>query len=212
MQNKQVQKSLPELLEKLALLNDAFADELSLGPDKIREILRRRAQKFKEMEIDEDVGELIEILEFTLNGEHFAFPLRWVGEVCRVAEITEIPGVPKFVIGVVNLRRKIYSVVDLAVLLALPAPAAANTVNPADRTPENDADTLLLTLVAEEMEFAVKIDSLNGVTSLPLRDLQEGLPTLTGPQADYFKGVTTDHLVVLDAEKLLHDKKIVVNG
>ena len=211
MQNKEVQKSLPELLEKLALLNDDFAGDLSLGPDKIREILRRRAQKFKEMEADEDVGELIDILEFTLNNERFAFPLQWVGEVCRVAEITEIPGTPKFIQGVVNLRRKIYSVVDLAALLALPAPAAATAVNPA-RTQENNADTLLLTLVAEEMEFAVKIDSLNGVISLPLSELQESLPTLSGVQAEYFKGVTLDHLVVLDAEKLLSDKKLIVNG
>ncbi len=211
MQNVETLKSLPELLEKLALLNDSFADELSLGPDKMQKILHQRAQKLKEMEMVEDVGELIDILEFTLYNERFAFPLQWVGEVCRVAEITEIPGTPKFVKGVVNLRRKIYSVVDLAVLLALPAPAAANAVNPAAQTRENSAEILLLTLVAEEMEFAVKIDSLNGVTSLPLRDLQERLPTLSGAQADYLKGVTIDHLVVLDAEKLLYDKKLIVS-
>ncbi len=210
MQNMEAQKSLPELLEKLTLLNDAFADELSLGPDKVREILHQRAQNFKEMEIDDDIGELVDVLEFTLYNERFAFPLQWVGEVCRVAEITEIPGTPKFVKGVVNLRRKIYSVVDLAVLLALPTPDVVTVVNSV-RIRDNSADILLLTLVAEAMEFAVKIDSLNGVTSLPLRDLQGGLPTLSGAQANYFKGVTIDNLVVLDAERLLHDKKLVVS-
>jgi purine-binding chemotaxis protein CheW len=213
LQNNESQKSLPELLEKLALLNGAFADELAVDSGKMREILQQRAQKFKDMEIDEDVGELIDILEFALHDECFAFPLQWVGEVCRVAEITEIPGTPKFVKGVVNLRRKIYSVVDLAVLLALPAPKATGVRPVAAGAAENGvADNLLLTLTADEMEFAVVIDGLHGVKSLPLRQLQTSLPTLSGAQADYFKGVTKDHLVVLDAEKLLMDKKLIVNG
>lgn len=213
MQNIETQKSLPELLEELALLNDAFADEFALDSDKMREILRQRAQKFKDMEIDEDVGELIDILEFALHDERFAFPLQWVGEVCRVAEITEIPGTPKFVKGVVNLRRKIYSVIDLAILLALPAPKTTGVQTVAAGTAKNGvADNLLLILTADEMEFAVVIDSLNGVKSLPLQQLQTSLPTLSGAQADYFKGVTKDHLVVLDAEKLLLDKKLIVNG
>lgn len=213
MQKIEPQKSLSELLEKLAQLNDAFTDELPLKSDKMQEILHQRAQKFKDLELEKDIGELLDVLEFSLNNEQFAFPLQWVGEVCRVAEITVIPGTPDFVKGVVNLRRKIYSVIDLATLLKLPAPdtVAANSVTPR-ATKNSAADYLLLTLISAQMGFAVVIDSLNGVKSLSMQQLQTSLPTLSGVQADYFKGVTIDHLVVLDAEKLLQDKKLIVNG
>lgn len=56
------------------------------------------------------------------------------------------------------------------------------------------------------------IDSLIGVKSLPLSQLQGCLPTLNRVQEEYLKGVTIDHLVVLDAEKFLHDKKLIVGG
>ena len=212
MQKLELEKSLPELLEKLAQLNVGLTEEKRPGPDQLRKILQQRAQNFKDMAVTEEVGETLDILEFSLRNEHFALPLQWVGEVCRVMEITEIPGTPGFVKGVVNLRRKIYSVVDLAILLALPLPETANSVKP-ERTLAQDAEGfLLLTLVSDKMEFAVIIDSLYGVSTLPLQQLQGSLPTLSGTQADYFMGVTLDHLVVLDAEKLLLDKKLIVDG
>ncbi|MEA3348675.1 MAG: chemotaxis protein CheW, partial [Pseudomonadota bacterium] len=149
----------------------------------------------------EDEGELLEILEFTLGKGCYAFSLQWVSEVCRADEITEIPGTPAFVKGVVNVRSRIYSVIDLNSLLALP-------VEP--ETVSDSADELLLILTSSEMEFAVCIDGLEGVRSLPLKRFQAGLPTLEGAQAKYFKGVTSDRLVLLDAEKLLNDKSMVI--
>ncbi len=205
-------KSLPELLEKLAELNAGLTEEKIPGPEQLRKILRQRAQTFKEMEVAEEVGKTLDILEFSLRNERFALPLPWVGEVCRVAEITEIPGTPGFVKGVVNLRRKIYSVVDLAALLALPLPETAGSVKTEQTLAQDAEGCLLLTLIADEMEFAVMIDRLYGVSTLPLRQLQGTLPTLSGAQAEYFLGVTLDHVVVLDAEKLLRDKKLIVGG
>ncbi len=204
-QNKPVaddqQRSLAELLDKLSQRRKAFSEKTQMTPEKVREILQARAREIRATGFQEDEGELLEILEFTLGQEHYAFPLKWVGEVCRVAEITEIPGTPAFVKGIVNLRSRIYSVLDLATLLTLPA----NPDGVLDL-----ADYLLLILISKEMEFAVRIDCLVGVRSLPVKRLQSHLPTLEGVQAEYFKGVTSDHLVLLDAEKLLTDKKIVI--
>jgi purine-binding chemotaxis protein CheW len=206
------QKSLASILEELSQHRDVvYCAEKSMSSDEMRELLRQRALDLRGLELETDIGETLELLEFTLLDERFAVPLQWVGEIHSVAEITEIPGTPAFVRGVVNLHRKIFSVVDLAVLLELPQAAGAVSVN-SFRGHDDGEPCLLLTLVAEEMEFAVVIDSLSGVKSLPLQDLQGCLPTLNRVQTNYFKGVTIDHLVVLDAEKLLHDKKLVVNG
>ncbi|MEA3331977.1 MAG: chemotaxis protein CheW [Pseudomonadota bacterium] len=195
------QRSLSELLEQLKEKRHVFQGQAEMTPEKVKEILRSRARDIRAGGVEDDVGELLEILEFTLGKERYAFPLSWVSEVCRVSEITEIPGTPTYVKGVVNIRSRIYSVLDLSNLLALHAHPEA--VSDSD-------DELLLILASREMEFGVCIDSLEGVNLLPLKSLQVKLSSLDGVAAEYFKGVTSDHLVVLDAEKLLNDKNIVM--
>lgn len=195
-------RSLVELLELLKQKRNAFQVQAEMTPEKAQKILQARAQELRAGGAEEDAGELLEILEFTLGKEHYAFPLKWVGGVCRVDEITKIPGTPAFVKGVVNVRSRIYSVVDLAAFLDLSVKSEAVSAL---------ADEMLLILVSGETEFAVAIDSLEGVRTLPIKSLQATLPTFRGAQAEYFKGMTTDYLVLLDAEKLLTDKKIVVD-
>ena len=195
------QKSLTELLEQLNENRKAFSRQLEMTPEKIQEILQARAREIRAVGSQEDEGELLEILEFTLGDGCYAFPLQWVSEVFRADEITEIPGAPAFVKGVVNVRSRIYSVIDLSSLLALPAKSEATSDSTGD---------LLLILTSSEMEFAVYIDCLVGVRSLLLKRLQTSLPTLEGTQAEYFKGVTSDRLVLLDVEKLLNDKSMVI--
>jgi purine-binding chemotaxis protein CheW len=61
------------------------------------------------------------------------------------------------------------------------------------------------------MEFGILADVVLGVRRIPLTDIQPSLPTLTGIREDYLKGVTGEQVVILDAEKLLSDKKITVH-
>jgi purine-binding chemotaxis protein CheW len=50
------------------------------------------------------------------------------------------------------------------------------------------------------------------VRRVPLQDIQPSLPTLSGIRADYLKGVTKERLVIIDAEKILLDEKLLVHG
>ena len=194
-------RSLSELLAELSQKQQIFSEKMSRTPERVQAILQARAQEIRAADLNEDEGALLEILEFTLGKERYAFVLKWVSEVCRVSEITEIPGTPAFVKGIVNFRSRIYSVIDLGRLLNLPA------------NPDEGIDVVgsqLLILTSRDMEFAIRIDRLEGVRSLPIKNLQPHLATLEGAKAKYFKGVTSDHLILLDAEKILTDKKIVV--
>jgi purine-binding chemotaxis protein CheW len=49
------------------------------------------------------------------------------------------------------------------------------------------------------------------VETVSLSELQPSLPTLTGIRGEYLKGVTQEGLVILDVEKVLSDKNIVVH-
>ena len=55
-------------------------------------------------------------------------------------------------------------------------------------------------------------EAVNGLEALKLiEDILETPPTLTEIGKKYLKGVTKEHIVVLEAERILNDKKIIVN-
>ena len=55
----------------------------------------------------------LHIVGFRIGRETFGIPIDLVHEIVRVPEITYVPDSPEYVEGVINLRGKIVSVVDL---------------------------------------------------------------------------------------------------
>jgi purine-binding chemotaxis protein CheW len=55
----------------------------------------------------------LQIVGFRVGRETFGVPISLVHEIVRVPEITSVPDSPEFVEGVINLRGKIVSVIDL---------------------------------------------------------------------------------------------------
>ena len=55
----------------------------------------------------------LHIVGFRIGRETFGVPISLVHEIVRVPEITPVPEAPEYVEGVINLRGKIISVVDL---------------------------------------------------------------------------------------------------
>ena len=55
----------------------------------------------------------LHIVGFRVGRETYGVPSRSVHEIVRVPEITAVPDAPDYVEGVINLRGKIVSVIDL---------------------------------------------------------------------------------------------------
>ncbi len=60
------------------------------------------------------------------------------------------------------------------------------------------------------MAFGILADAIIGARSIPLDTIQPLLPTLTGVRAAYLKGVTSEHIVIVDAGTLLSDRQVIV--
>jgi purine-binding chemotaxis protein CheW len=58
------------------------------------------------------------------------------------------------------------------------------------------------------MEFGILADAILGVRLIPQSKIQRTLPTLTDIRVEYLEGVTPERTIILDAVKLLADKKI----
>lgn len=166
--------------------------------ESIRKILRNRAMELaKPAETRIRGAHLIEVLEFTLGQERYAFPSSFVREVFPLTEITPLPGLPSHILGVVNVRGRILSVMDIRRLLEFQNVGLTNL---------NKA----IILHQAEMELAVLADEVTGVYAVDMDEGQMTLPTLSGTRESLLQGVTRDRVVVLDAGKLLASPDLLV--
>jgi purine-binding chemotaxis protein CheW len=72
----------------------------------------------------------LQVVGFRVGKETYGVPIRSVHEIVRVPEITAVPDAPEHVEGVINLRGKIVSVIDLRKRLgeAKTAPSRQNRI------------------------------------------------------------------------------------
>lgn len=183
--------------DRLATVERGLADQFAPSPDRQREILQTRARALAR-EAPAAPGERCEVLEFILAQEHYAIESAWVSEVVPLRELTPLPGLPAFVLGIIHLRGQVVSVLDLKKFFDLPDKGLTDL-------------NKVIVLSDGTMRFAILADLILGVRSLLLADLQPPLATLTDIRADYLMGVTRQREVVLDGRKLLSDPAIVVN-
>jgi purine-binding chemotaxis protein CheW len=180
---------------------DAAADLLNQGitPEKAKQILKARAQELaRETGREETAVKPLEILEFLLAYETYGIELSYVCETVPLKDITPVPCTPPFVLGLINVRGRIVSVLDIKKFFDLPEKGLT------------DLNKVII-VRNNEMEFGILVDVICGVRTIPPAELQPSLATLTGIREEYLKGVTSDSLVVLDGKKLLMDRGIIIS-
>jgi purine-binding chemotaxis protein CheW len=152
----------------------------------------------KEPEQKRETSATTEIIEFTLAGESYGIESAFVREVYPLKDFTPLPGVPSFILGVINIRGQILPVVDLKIFLNLPEKGLGEL-------------NKVIILRDEHIEFGILADAINGTKVIYNEDVLPVPPTVSGIGQEYLNGVTKECLIILNAEKLLSDKNIVIN-
>lgn len=187
-----------EIRRRIEVTRVAIERGSALSAETERDILKKRAQELaREPESDEDAAGTIETVEFDLADERYAFPLAQVRTVSVLRELTPVPCTPPFVVGIINLRGEIRTVIDLKKFFDLPARGISEL-------------NKIIIIEHGDLQLGILADAIRGVREIPPGELQPSLPTLTDVRADYLRGITSDRLVVLDAAKLLSDPRILV--
>jgi purine-binding chemotaxis protein CheW len=183
--------------ERLARLSAATVAGSQSAAERERLLAERADVLARIVAPKNDEGETVSVLEFRLGAERYAVENAAVREVHVLREITPVPGTPDFILGVVIVRGRICSVVDLARVFDLPAR-------------ERGARARVVVLADRAMEFGIVADEVVGMRAIATVTLQDSLPTMTGARQKYLRGVTPERIAVLDARRLLADKTLVV--
>jgi purine-binding chemotaxis protein CheW len=186
------------IYRRLEAINAAIERGFLPSPEERKRILKARADLLARQPGAVQVGEVIEIVEFMLANELYGIESNFVREVYPLKDYTPLPCTPPFVLGLLNVRGRIISVVNIKKFFNIPEKGLS------------DLNRVII-IHGYNMEFGILADSILGVREIAMSDIQPPLPTLTGIRQEYLRGVTGERMVVLDARKLLADKKIIVH-
>ncbi|MDD4836324.1 MAG: chemotaxis protein CheW [Dethiosulfovibrio sp.] len=160
----------------------------------ISAVLTERA---KNLATKGDLGSLDrgdEFVTFRLGKETYGISSDLVGEVFPAKDVTPLPGVPNFILGIVNVRGKIVSVNDLRAILDLPD------------SPESEH--FILVLRSKSMEIGLWVEPPVDVMTTPPRSLDPPIPSSSGA-IEYISGICKD-VVILNGDRLLSAPSLVV--
>lgn len=162
-------------------------------------VLRARARELARppvVEQHEATGR--QVVEFALAHERYAIEAAYVREALPFEDLTPLPCAPAFVRGLVNVRGRILPVIDLKRFLGLPDPGIGDLHR-------------ILVVSAANLEFGLLADVVIGIRPLSSAALQPIPAALGAAHGDYFRGVTSDRVALLDAVRLLSDPRLLVN-
>jgi purine-binding chemotaxis protein CheW len=143
-----------------------------------------------------------QFLAFRLGSNHFAVDISQVREVLDFQDITPVPKTPDFLLGVINLRGSVISVVDLRLNLNLPG--NERTVNTCILIVELkiNNDTLLIGTLVDAVEEVIEIPP-NEISPPP----RAGIALNTA----FIQGVGkrgNELLIILDIDHILTTEEI----
>ena len=143
-------------------------------------------------------GVAMNCIGFLLSDELYLIETVFLLEVIYLNEITPLPCCPPYILGIINVRGRIISIINLKNFLNLPDKGITNF-------------NRVIVVEHNGIEVGLLVDDVVESTTVFKDQLIPLISTLTAKQKEYLLGVTIDHAIVFNLEKFLSDEKIIIN-
>jgi len=141
------------------------------------------------------VDPLTQWVTFMLDGEKYGINVMQVREVLRDIEIAPVPGAPDYVLGIINLRGNVVTVIDTRSRFGLP-------------TIETNEESRIIIIEAADQTLGLLVDSIAEVADI-LQSQIEVTPNVGNDESSrYIQGVHSrddELLILVSVEKVLND-------
>jgi purine-binding chemotaxis protein CheW len=161
-------------------------------------ILSSRAERYArppEVAAQED-QDTLRTLVFLQGQERYAIPVSYVVRGVAEPHVTLLPCVPRYYRGVINLRGRILSVLDLQRFWGLPGTSAVDKAQ-------------LIVIQAGVLEVALLADTVLEMARMPIEDIVP--PVTAGIGLPHVQGVSPDGVVIVDVESLATDERLIIH-
>ena len=140
-----------------------------------------------------------QVVAFSLADEDYAVPIKNVKEIILIDGITQVPQMPHFILGVINLRGQVIPVIDLRKRLNL----TVAEINEQSRIMVSRIDGRIVGLVVDAVSQVMKIDP---------KQIQDPPETIASVTSDYITGIakiSEQMIICLDLQRILDQSQFV---
>ena len=149
--------------------------------------------------IDEDEESIANMyLTFKLAEEEYGIEIMYVTEIVGLQAITEVPDMPGFVKGVVNLRGQVIPVIDVRLRFHM-------------QPKEYDERTCIIVLSIKDVQLGLVVDTVNEVLTIDPKLISPPPKIAAANSAQYIKGmgkINDEVKILLSGEKLLFAEEL----
>lgn len=141
--------------------------------------------------------EVTQWVTFRLGEENYGVNVMQVQEVLRVSEIAPVPGAPDYVLGIINLRGNVVSVLDTRCRFGLPDHAT------------DDASRIII-IELDAQTIGILVDSVAEVEDVRSGEVDSAPAVGNEDAARYIGGVVSRKdglLILVDVQRLLNEQE-----
>lgn len=165
--------------------------------DNTAAILRTRAEQAAKKIVSDEGEKKINVVTFRVGDDVYALEADSISEVYPFAEPLPIPYTPPYIQGIIHLRGRFVSIVNLKLFFGI-------------ETQNDDLPRSILLLSDEGMEFALAVDEVLEETKLSPQALRIIPSDFNLPRPELIVGVSDEGIIVLSGKKLLGDSAMRV--
>ena len=139
--------------------------------------------------------EVLQWVTFKLDSETYGINVMQVQEVLRYTEIAPVPGAPLYVLGIINLRGNVVTVIDTRSRFGL-------------ESSEVTDNTRVVIIESEKQVIGILVDSVAEVVYLKGSEIDVAPNVGNEESAKFIQGVSNrdgELLILVDLNKLLSD-------
>lgn len=135
---------------------------------------------------------------FYLGDEKYGINVMQVQEVLRVTEIAPVPGAPMYVLGIINLRGNVVTVIDTRNRFGL-------------MSKDTDDASRIVIIETESHIIGILVDSVAEVVEMRASEIETAPNVGNEESSKYIQGVTSrdnELLILVDLNKFLSDEEM----
>ncbi|WP_101760490.1 chemotaxis protein CheW [Oceanicoccus sp. KOV_DT_Chl] len=140
---------------------------------------------------------MLQWVTFRLDGETYGINVMQVQEVLRHTEIAAVPGAPAYVLGIINLRGNVVTVIDTRHRFALPSAEITD-------------QTRIVIIEADNHVVGILVDAVAEVVYLRQSEIETAPNVGNDDSARFIQGVCNKNnqlLILVELDKLLTDRE-----